>query len=297
MAPNNYHPPAMDLVNAKKEFQKVMHSMYNKLKNGRLDIENDDISHAIENQIKKAVYMGLTQITSGKGYLGRFHRSTLWIKNPNRDYLQGYLGKGPYDYSDLAQWNGSEEKSLDDELNEFDPSTATENRLSKTINNMIIPLSDYEKNVLKSDNHDLHFIDKEFFKKLFQDKGMATNGVVGVITMHGYDGVVGAVTVEYMDDYLDGKKLTHDDLVLLMDYTSEIGHFIETARLIETNIVTQTAHLIRNPTTSIGGFARRLAKTKDPEKIKEYAGIIVSEVDRLEKLLQQKGISKNHLIN
>jgi PAS domain S-box-containing protein len=46
------------------------------------------------------------------------------------------------------------------------------------------------------------------------------------------------------------------------------------------------AHEIRNPLTSVGGFARRLAKTIPEEtKEKEYADIIIAETTRLEKIL------------
>jgi len=47
------------------------------------------------------------------------------------------------------------------------------------------------------------------------------------------------------------------------------------------------AHEIRNPLTSVGGFARRLNKTIPAEaKEKDYARIIIAEVTRLEKILQ-----------
>ncbi len=46
------------------------------------------------------------------------------------------------------------------------------------------------------------------------------------------------------------------------------------------------AHEIRNPLTAIGGFARRLFKSAAGEKEKERAEVIVSEVDRLEKILR-----------
>ena len=47
------------------------------------------------------------------------------------------------------------------------------------------------------------------------------------------------------------------------------------------------AHEIRNPLTSLGGFARRLLKIlADDTKEKGYANIIVSEVQRLEKILR-----------
>ena len=47
------------------------------------------------------------------------------------------------------------------------------------------------------------------------------------------------------------------------------------------------AHEIRNPLTSVGGFARRLDKVIPADsKEKEYAGIIIAETSRLEKILK-----------
>ena len=47
------------------------------------------------------------------------------------------------------------------------------------------------------------------------------------------------------------------------------------------------AHEIRNPLTSVGGFARRLNKTIPGDtKEKDYANIIIAEVTRLEKILK-----------
>ena len=46
------------------------------------------------------------------------------------------------------------------------------------------------------------------------------------------------------------------------------------------------AHEIRNPLTSIGGFARRiLKKADDSQKVLEYGNIIVKETDRLEQIV------------
>jgi signal transduction histidine kinase len=46
------------------------------------------------------------------------------------------------------------------------------------------------------------------------------------------------------------------------------------------------AHEIRNPLTALGGFGRRLLRAAANEKEKEYADIVVSEVERLEHILR-----------
>ncbi|MDF1614957.1 two-component system sensor histidine kinase NtrB [Desulfurivibrio dismutans] len=52
-------------------------------------------------------------------------------------------------------------------------------------------------------------------------------------------------------------------------------------------LTADVAHEIRNPLTSIGGFARRLHKQlADDSAEKESAGVIVAEVDRLESILK-----------
>ncbi len=52
-------------------------------------------------------------------------------------------------------------------------------------------------------------------------------------------------------------------------------------------LTADVAHEIRNPLTSIGGFARRLNKRLAAgSKEKEYAELVVSEVDRLERILR-----------
>ncbi len=51
-------------------------------------------------------------------------------------------------------------------------------------------------------------------------------------------------------------------------------------------LTADVAHEIRNPLTVIGGFARRLHKSATGEKEKERADVIVSEVNRLEKILR-----------
>lgn len=52
-------------------------------------------------------------------------------------------------------------------------------------------------------------------------------------------------------------------------------------------LTADVAHEIRNPLTSIGGFARRLnKKLQQGSREKEYSDIVVTEVDRLERILR-----------
>ncbi len=107
---------------------------------------------------------------------------------------------------------------------------------------------------------------------------------------------------EVEDDYLDGTFITSSSPIF--DTTGEfIGtvHVIRDItelkslqeRLVMTEkmaalgeVAAKVAHEIRNPLVSVGGFARRLEK-KLNGNLKEYADIIVKEVERLEVILNE----------
>ncbi len=72
------------------------------------------------------------------------------------------------------------------------------------------------------------------------------------------------------------KSATERSLLHLSEEIAEVNH-----RTLQ-KALAEYAHLFRNPLTIIGGFARRLRKTRDPERIDSYAEMICAQSRRLE---------------
>ena len=99
---------------------------------------------------------------------------------------------------------------------------------------------------------------------------------------------IGILSQELRRDKAKIENLNRD----LEKYIEELqdiqGKLIQAEKLSALGRMTaDVAHEIRNPLTSIGGFARRLNRKLPPgTREKEYAEIVVSEVDRLERILK-----------
>lgn len=81
-------------------------------------------------------------------------------------------------------------------------------------------------------------------------------------------------TINVARDVSELKKLR--EKVIAMERMAALGE-----------IAAKVAHEIRNPLLAVGGFAKRLKKELQDENLKEYARVIVEEVKRLEKILNE----------
>ncbi len=74
------------------------------------------------------------------------------------------------------------------------------------------------------------------------------------------------------------------DLAVLATFTEQIQKADRLAAI--GSFATGIAHELRNPLGSIKGIAQLLAENPDPARIQEYSGLIVGEVDRLDRVIR-----------
>jgi len=108
-------------------------------------------------------------------------------------------------------------------------------------------------------------------------------------------GVLGNIFNMMTKELKDARERTEDWTFKLEEEVAKKTEELKRSqyRLIEAEklaslgrLTSDIAHEIRNPLTAVGGFARRLYRIVNSPREKEYVGIIVEEVARLEKILK-----------
>ena len=284
-----------------------------------------DISLAVQTSTKleHGLWVILSGITMGGA--GGFNRAMIFIINEMTNTLQGYMGLGPDSPEDAfriwTEWGRKKKNMLQWVVTEADKDEYKNSAFNQFVKSMKFPIQP-ETNILVETvvqktsfnvkNANDHPLVSDSFIEALGTNAFAT------IPLIAHKEVLGVILV---DNRYNNKPISAEQLRLLTRFATHASWVIENSRLLtkllESNrellstreqlvqseklaalgeISAEVTHEIKNPLVSIGGFARRLEnrakkvqeKFKDIEELKtiaDYSNIIISEVDRLEKLL------------
>ncbi len=255
----------------------------------------------------------LTAATMGGSGLG-FNRAILLLTNERTDMLQGMMGIGPANWEEAGRaWGelSSKHKSLMEWIQTgeiFEHRESPLNALARSIRISLAPavgvlaLTVLNKRPYNITNAEADPNVRQELRNLLGVNSFAT------VPLIAKDRVIGVILV---DNMFNQRPITDGDIRFLTMFAHQAALAIENA-IIHTNLETmnkdmrtlheqlvqsekmaalgammaEITHEIRNPLVSIGGFTRRLAKKLENSEEKKYIDIILSEVTRLEGIIQ-----------
>lgn len=275
-----------------------------------------EISQAMMATIKldELLEIVMTAVTMGGG-LG-FNRAMLFLMNREKETLQGMIGVGPDGAEEASRiWNEFSKKNvglLEWVLYPERKAFQVQSRFDEVCRRVMVPLSSgggvlartmLEKTPFLVEKADA---DEFVWRHIFSEVGGSSFATVPIIAKRQATGVI------MVDNIYSQKPITEEDLKMLTIFTTHAGMAIENSQLYHkmemafnelkktqarllhnekllalNEMAANIAHEIRTPLVSIGGFARRLSRSKQPSYEKKYSEIIISEIDRLESTLDQ----------
>lgn len=259
-------------------------------------------------QLARIILLGVTL----KHQAG-FDRAALFLVNEKENLLEGIMGIGAEDSQEANVWR----KKLDEKLFFFPeweiPPEMEKTAYARKIRQIRIPVNDGESILVKTIRQQHSFnVEKDDVAlpgnpEVFDELGCQAFAAIPLIAK---EKAIGAVIV---DNQLTGRSITPTNIGFLTLLANQAALAIENSRLysnlqqINTQLlqtqnrliqseklaalgemVAAITHEIKNPLTSIGGFARRLNRNFSPESPeKKYMNIILKEVKRLEDFLNE----------
>jgi PAS domain S-box-containing protein len=289
-------------------------------------------AHLTLDQILESV---LICMTAGQGL--RFNRAFLLLIDSANEYLHGELAIGPSSHEEAARiWQDLSDKQADlfELMTTYDRSIReTDVAVNEIVRRIAIPLSGRDHILIKTmfAGRAVRIVDTDTGPGVVESRGWfgaAPFAVAPLITRRGPLGVIVA------DNAITGAEIEVLDLEFLQLFANHAAVAIENSRLYhelerrlldlrraherqreaqETllrmerlSVMGETAaivaHELRNPLVAIGGFARTLERNlEEGDANRQFASIIVEEVDRLERIIHdlldfirpQKGLRKD----
>jgi signal transduction histidine kinase len=272
--------------------------------------------------LDKSFRLILTGATAGQAF--GFNRAFIFLVNEKKKVLEGKTGVGPKDpqeaeriWSELRQKKVTFDQMTRDILN---GQTPPDTNLSALIQGINLPLDANLSLVSKSllqrkafnvSSSEFNQIKEERLFKILSPKGFA---VVPIVTERKTLGVLVA------DNLITGEPILDEDVTALKTFANEAGLQIENLllqkelflklqelehvhNLLRENqnyllkheqladmgkLATTMVHEIKTPLITIGGYARRSLSNLEKQKLDPRdLEVILSEVERLEKLISQ----------
>ena len=262
--------------------------------------------------LDKLLHLILTCITAD--YSFGFNRAMLYLINKELDVLNGKLAIGPSSLEEATQLRtemASKHNSLRDIIERLDYSHNIDTPLNTMTKLMVYPLSDTSEVVTICAKEKMPIIVKdaakdtrvtdEFRKALGASEFIcvpliAKNEAIGVIVADNvYTGEpISEDRIDTLTMFVNQAALAIENAETYKRLEDKIDQLTETQqRLIRSeklaaigSMSSYVAHEIRNPLVTIGGFAKTLSRfTFTDSKIKTNIDIIIEEVKRLEKIL------------
>jgi len=270
--------------------------------------------------IDKVLRTVLTCITAGNG-LG-FNRAFLLLVDEKEQQLKGALALGASSASeaqyiwhelDENEWNLQQILDAADNVSESLESSPLQQQLSELIidlDNLLLPAIQValeEHRTLRVSQSELLAKEPsdnvtESHRNQWQQAAALFNASEMVVApLLAKDRLVGVVLA---DNVFSGNLIEDTDVQLLDSLAGQAGLTIDNARTYQQlekaqkelvnserlavvgDMTARLSHEIRNPLSTIGGFARRLCKhPENTEIVLRNASVIVEETDRLEELL------------
>lgn len=272
--------------------------------------------------LDKSFRLILTGATAGQAF--GFNRAFIFLVNEKKKVLEGKMGVGPKDpqeaeriWSELRQKKVTFDQMTKDILN---GQTPPDTDLSALIIGINLPLdanlsliskSLLQRKAFNVSSSEFNQIKEERLFNILSPKGFA---VVPIVTERKTLGVLVA------DNLITGEPILDEDVTALKAFANEAGIQIENLllqkelflklqelehvhNLLRENqnyllkheqladmgkLATTVAHEIKTPLIAIGGYARRSLSNPEKQKLDPRdLEVILSEVERLEKLISQ----------